>query len=204
TKYDKVQYAHFEYNSENKCMVLGDTFETKVAYYLKKNKLKPKVIKNYLVYDGQLLFNDKKLLQTGNVVSLECGLEVINTGKYSLFRDDGTDIMCNWNGYPLLVQCKFHSICDSYKKLSEYRVPIFGIFIISEGIKIYDEIIKMQYVNDMIVVNYSKELNNQINMLDKHFLAKTQKMYWCISLDSKKRIELELAYRYLEQKIDDK
>ncbi|CAG8811140.1 5104_t:CDS:2, partial [Cetraspora pellucida] len=173
-----------------------------------------------------------KLLRSGFVILLKDekvdGLEVINVGKYSLFGDDGTDIICNWNGYPLLVQCKFRSICDncvskkkycthSYwkadmindikkldKKLSEYKIPIFGIFIISERIKIHDDVNKLRFANDMVVVNYSNELNKQINMLGEYFLVKTQKMEWSISLDNKKLIELQSAYRHLEQIVDDK
>ncbi|CAG8781473.1 4274_t:CDS:2, partial [Cetraspora pellucida] len=77
TKYDKVQNAQFKYTSENHCMVLGDTFENKS---LRSGSI--------------ILLNDSSIKD----------LEVILAGKYTLFGDDGTDIMCNWNGYPLLIQ----------------------------------------------------------------------------------------------------
>ncbi|CAG8449292.1 8822_t:CDS:1 [Cetraspora pellucida] len=232
TVYDETQNARFRYDSENQSMVLGDTFENKVAWYLKKKKLKPKVIKNYLINNGRLLFNNEKSLRLGSVIMLDNGcikdLEVYNSGKYTLFGDDGTDIICNWNGYPLLIQCKYRSKCDicvekdkicyhSYwksgmiedikkldKKLSEYKIPIFGIFVVSEGIGIYSNVSKIQYDNCMMVVNFSDDLYTQIEVLGRDFLSKTQKMDWCIELENNKRIELELVYRYFEGIIDEK
>ncbi|CAG8686035.1 15243_t:CDS:1 [Cetraspora pellucida] len=234
TKYDELNYARFNYNSENKCMVLGDSFENRVALYLKKKDLNPKVIKNYLIHDRRLLFNDNnnKSMRSGNVIILKDGLvdglEIYKIGKYTLFGDDGTDIMCNWNGYPLLVQCKYRSVCEKCKlkinhcthgywkrdmekdvkkldkKLSEYKIPIFGIFVISERIKIYNSINNINLENDMIVVNYSDELNEKINILGNQFLIKNQKMEWSIDLSLKERNELKSLYKYFEQTINDK
>ncbi|CAG8727851.1 3606_t:CDS:2, partial [Cetraspora pellucida] len=138
-------------------------------YPKSRNELNPKIIKNYTITGGRLLFNNEKSLRSGSIILLDDGiikdLEIIVVGKYSLFGDDGTDIMCNWNGYPLLIQCKFRSVCDKCivrkkemcshgywkrdiikdvksfdNKLSEYKIPIFGIFVISEGIKISNDI----------------------------------------------------------------
>ncbi|CAG8434441.1 5240_t:CDS:10 [Scutellospora calospora] len=181
---EEIQTAKFSYDSENKCMVVGDTFEYIVGLYLKRNGLNPKIIKNYLIIEG---------------------LEIINTGKYSIFGDDGIDIWCRWEGIPLLVQCKFRSVCEFCKtkkrkcsygywkkdmikdvkkfddKLSEYKVDVFGIFVISEDILIYEEVNNMRFKNVMKVVNFSNELNYEIDIL-----------------------ELEVAYRSIEATITDK
>ncbi|CAG8637340.1 3498_t:CDS:1, partial [Scutellospora calospora] len=241
TKYSEIQRSVFCYDSENKCIIKGDNFENKVGLYLKKNGLHPKIIKNYTFTDGRFLMRKDKSLRSGRIILLKDssieGLEIINTGKYTIIGDDGTDIWCNYFGYPLLVQCKFHSVCDTCKnknkncshgywekdmikdvkklddKLSEYKVDVFGIFVISEGIKICEEVKNMKFKNIMKVVNfYDKSekndffdnLKNQIDLLGKQLINKTQNMDWCISLEDKKRVELELAYRNLEKIIDDK
>jgi hypothetical protein len=107
TKSNDGQRAEFYYNSENKNMVLGDTFENKIAWYLKNNKLKPSVIKNYLINNGRLLFNKIKSLRYGQVILLDDGsiknFEIINTGTYTIFGDNGIDIWCNWLGEFILI-----------------------------------------------------------------------------------------------------
>ncbi|CAG8825487.1 2367_t:CDS:2, partial [Cetraspora pellucida] len=148
------------------------------------------------IRSGELLILDNGTIQD---------LEIIKIGTYSIFRDDKTDILCNWKGYPLLIQCKYRTICDicinkqkpcyhNYwvenmikdikdldNKLSEYNVPIFGIFIINDGIGIHDKVSKIKFKNSMIVVNFSNDLINQIDKLG---------------------IELEIAYRSLEGVLD--
>ncbi|CAG8441428.1 4360_t:CDS:2 [Scutellospora calospora] len=203
-----------------------------VAVYLKNKNLKPKVIKNYLINNGRLLFNTVKSLRYGSLILLDDGsikdLEIIKLGKYTIFGDDGTDIWCNFQGYPLLIQCKYRTICrfcitksktcyhkywkddmitDVKKfddKLSEYKVPIFGIFVINNGIGIHKEIHNMRFKNSMIVINFSNELKNQIDELGKIFLSKTQNMDWSISLNDNSRIELDVVYRSLEAILDNR
>ncbi|CAG8512116.1 2793_t:CDS:1 [Scutellospora calospora] len=223
TKYKDIQIATFSYNSENKCIVISDIFENKIGLYLKRNGLKPKIIKNYTFTDRRFLMRKDKSLWSGRIILLNNGsiegLEVINTGRYTIFGDDGTDIWCNYFGCPLLVQCKFQSVCDICKlkrkkcshgywkkeiikdikklddKLSEYKVDVFGIFVISEDIMICEEIKNMKFKNIMKVVNFydgSKKnqnidesfdgLKNQIDMLGKKLLQKSQMMDWCINL----------------------
>ncbi|CAG8819911.1 14028_t:CDS:2 [Cetraspora pellucida] len=131
--------------------------------------------------ENPCMVSDNKSLRLGSVILLKDekvdGLEVINVGKYGLFGDDGTDIICNWNGYPLLVQCKFRSICDNCVSKKNYCTHSY-------------------WKTDMI---------NDIKKLDKKLSEyKTQKMEWSISLDNKKLIELQSAYRHLEQIVDDK
>ncbi|CAG8684764.1 8420_t:CDS:2, partial [Scutellospora calospora] len=240
--HEELQNAKFSYDFENKCMVKGDTFECKVGLYLKRNGLNPKIIKNYIITGRRLLMKDnEKCLRSGNIVLLDDGsvseLEIINTGKYTIIGDDGTDIWCRWQGIPLLVQCKFRSVCDDCKvknkkcshgywkkdmindvkkfddKLSEYKVDVFGIFVISEGITIYEEINNMRFNNILKVVNFLNEtnrkkekngLNNEIDVLGKKLLDKRQNMDWSISLEDKKRVELEVAYRSIEAMVNDK
>ncbi|CAG8509063.1 739_t:CDS:10 [Scutellospora calospora] len=246
TKYSEIQSAIFYYDSENKCMVLGDTFEYKIGLYLKRNRLNPQIIKNYVITDGRLLMkSNNKSLRSGKVVLLDNGivegLEIINTGKYTIFGDRGIDIWCRWQGIPLLVQCKFRSVCDECKikekkcshgywkkdlikdvkkfdeKLSEWKMDVFGIFVISEGILIDEEINNMKFNNVLKVVNFCDEskkkqkldnffigLKNEIDSLGKQLLNKRQNMDWSISLEDKKRVELEVSYRSVEAMINDK
>ena len=89
-------------------------------------------------------------------------------------------------------------------KLSEYVVPVFGIFVISEDITIHKEINNMKFKNIMKVVNFSNKFKYQIDALGKNLSEKIQKMEWCISLEDKKRVELEISYRSIESTIGNK
>src|SRR5437868_2103494 len=111
------KYARFEYTSKYPYMVLGDTFENKVAWYLKNIGLGVSVIKNYLINGGELFFRKgEKCYRNGKVILLDDGsikdFEIHMIGKYTIFGDNGTDIWCNFRGYPLLVQCKYRTICS--------------------------------------------------------------------------------------------
>ncbi|CAG8746106.1 14184_t:CDS:1, partial [Cetraspora pellucida] len=73
-----------------------------------------------------------------------------------------------------------------------------------EGIKISNDIVNMQFINDIMVVNYSDKLKKQIDELGKRLLIKNQKMDWSITLNHIERLKLEVSYRFMEQIIDDK
>jgi hypothetical protein len=87
-------------------------------------------------------------------------------------------------------------------KLSEYVVPIFGVFVISNGIGIHEKINRMKFKNNMIVVNFSNKFKEQIDILGNNFLSKTRKLKWFNELNDNNRVELELAYRNLESVVD--
>src|SRR5207244_3184659 len=101
-------YHRFKYNYKYSYMVISDKFENKVVLYLKNIGLGVSVIKNYLINGSELFFRKgEKCYRNGKVILLDDGsikdFEIYLIGKYTIFGDNGTDIWCNFRGYPLLV-----------------------------------------------------------------------------------------------------
>ncbi|CAG8434316.1 6449_t:CDS:2 [Scutellospora calospora] len=232
-RYKKGKVSERDYN----IVIRDSNNDVRIVRHIKDKKerlggLFPNNYSKKMNQNKSLWSHDVKCLRYGSLILLDDGsikdLEIIKLGKYTIFGDDGTDIWCNFQGYPLLIQCKYRTVCkfciskskicyhkywkddmiaDVKKfddKLSEYKVPIFGIFVISDKIGIHKEINNMRFKNSMMVINFSNELKNQIDELGKTFLSKTQNMDWSISLNDNSRIELDLVYRSLESILDNR
>ncbi|CAG8785210.1 28075_t:CDS:2, partial [Dentiscutata erythropus] len=145
---EKLQTLLFEYNVEHFSVISGENFENKLFLYLKKHKLHPKKFTFYQFNGGKLLH--KSIYEQNEKLSLRFG-------NFNIIGNDGIDISYEWNGYPLYIQAKFRNLCTicknknnksclhNYyydamkedilkfdKKLSEYKIPIFGMFIVNE------------------------------------------------------------------------
>ncbi|CAG8837536.1 1672_t:CDS:2, partial [Gigaspora margarita] len=106
-------------------VVLGKNFEIELFNYLKRHKLRPKRFTNNQIINGKLLHNsstnnkEKFSLRIGNLKIMYSddlkitqdgvieNLDFYRIGNFNIIDDDSTDIMCNWNGYPFLIQAKF-------------------------------------------------------------------------------------------------
>jgi hypothetical protein len=200
--------ARFTYNGINENMVVGENFENKVASYLKRMELKPKVIKNYLINNGVYLFfieDKKKEKNNKQSIVVRCGeldtvdVRILRSGNNIIFGDDGTDIICNWNGYFVLVQCKYRTPCDGCKmledrckhvyskrnmmkdvkkldeKINEYKKgSVFGIFIVNDEIDV-EKIEEDDLSNMIMVTNFTRNLFKEINETGHRFVIKIEK-----------------------------
>ena len=200
--FESSQQANFTFNAMNKRMVLGDDFENLVACYLKKMNLNPKCIKNYLIKGGVYLFDIKnknksnKVLRSGKIIDID----IIRSGENLIFGDDGTDIICNWNGYFVLIQCKYRTPCQACviikinckhvyskssirkdakkldEKLNEYKKGLaFGIFVVNDEINIdfFDNEEENQFENIIKITNFNtSKFFNTINETGHKFLFK--------------------------------
>ncbi|CAG8828531.1 7680_t:CDS:1, partial [Dentiscutata erythropus] len=91
------------------------------------------------MYDDNL-----KITKNGTIENID----FYRLGNFHIIGDDGINISCEWNGYPLYIQAKFRNLCmncknknNKYclhnyyydgmkedilkfdKKLSEYKIP---------------------------------------------------------------------------------
>jgi hypothetical protein len=200
-KFETSKEANFSFNAINKNMVLGDDFENLVACYLKKMKLNPKCIKNYLIKGGVYLFDIKnknkpnKVVRSGSIIDID----IVRCGENLIFGDDETDIICNWNEYFVLIQCKYRTPCNTCKminkkckhvysksnirndakkldkKLDEYKKGlVFGIFVINDEINIdYFDDEEYEFENIIKVINFNtNKFFNIINETGNRFLLK--------------------------------
>lgn len=228
-RFELSQQANFTFNAINKNMILGDDFENLVACYLKKMKLHPKVIKNYLIKGGVYLFDIKsknkpnKVVRSGKIIDIDekiIDIDIIRSGENLIFGDDGTDIICNWNGYFVLIQCKYRTPCEACEitnrkckhvysksnmrndikkldeKLNEYKKGlVFGIFVLNDEINIdyFEDEEENQFDNIIKITNFNtSKFLNIINETGHRFLFKY------IKKEKKNQKKKEINHDYMD------
>ncbi|CAG8744799.1 1657_t:CDS:2 [Dentiscutata erythropus] len=195
---EKPQTLSFEYNVEHFGVIFEENFENKLFLYLKKNKLHLKKFTFYQFNGGKLLH--KSTYEQNEKLSLQFGkIQIIYDDNLKIAKDRTIENIDFYrNGYPLYIQAKFRNLCTncknknnkscSYnyyydgmkedilkfdKKLSEYKIPIFGMFIVNEFVDLpYSKIKQLNLKNQIQILQYSDALIDDINELGNTFLRK--------------------------------
>ncbi|CAG8821364.1 21951_t:CDS:2, partial [Dentiscutata erythropus] len=167
----KPQTLSFEYNIEHFGVIFGENFENELFYYLKKYKLHLKKFTFYQFTSGKLLHSS--IYKQNEKLSLRFG-------KIQIMYDDNLKIMKNRTieNIDFYRLGNFHIIGDDDilkfdKKLSEYKVPVFGMFIVNEFVNLpYSKIKQLNLKNQIQILQYSSALIDDINELGNTFLKK--------------------------------
>ncbi|CAG8793408.1 17956_t:CDS:1 [Dentiscutata erythropus] len=168
------------------------------------------------MYDDNL-----KITKNGTVENID----FYRLGKFHIIGDDSIDISCEWNRYPFYIQAKFRNLCTNCKnknkksclhnyyydrmkedilkfdkKLLEYKVPVFGMFIVNELVELpYSGIKQLNLKNQIQILQYSDALIDDINELGNTFLKEDHRFNNIkIKKDFFEELKISSIYWYFE------